>query len=427
MATVGLTKPDKEKIRHASKASIEDYFAKRATKQNAIGWLDDSNRYRQSIDVKYERDVKASRVHHRSVINYVAASSPAHVIDGWRFLSRAVEALIRNDRPSAIHLGYYAELRAGMSILASEGIGIANKKHPVIDATGNTTSPMNGGTHWKIWPVLNHWAGLKRGASAINTLVRPNGIGLDTWISQGGAPGPLTAVAQQWLRRWGVDLSTLKFDHKSRNVASYRPAAFIGTPPFVEPDVVQFVSDLWTMFEPTPGGRFETIERQLLRKLFRVRNVTPSAQTLELKLGLTPTEAADWAAYFLDPTELLPITYADGDSSPSHENCAFEVLSRAALLLFVATGMSRAVLVKAGYDKASTAFFWKPCSRAALALDAQDLPEDPIDLWADISEHLNSAAQWTAGQTTQSWRLEDPLAAAQISSFEIAAVWGISS
>lgn len=427
MASQGLTKPDKEKIRNASKAAIENYFGKRVANQNAIGWLDDANRYRQSIDGKYERDVKANRVHHRSVINYVAASSPAHVIDGWRFLSRAVDALIRNDRPTAIHLGYYAELRAAMSILASEGIGIANKKHPVIDSAGNTTAPMNGATHWKIWPVLNHWAGLKRGALAIDTLVRPNGIGLGTWIAQGRAPGPLSAVAQQWLRRWGVDLSNLKFDHRSRNVASYRPAAFIGSAPFVEPDVVRFVCDLWALFEPTPGGRFETIERQLLRKLFRVRNVTPSAYTLEHSMGLTTTEAADWAGFFNDPAELLPITYADGESPPSHQNCAFEVLSRASLLLFVATGLSRSVLAKAGYDKSSTAFFWKPCSQAALALGGQDLPEDPIDLWADIAEHMNSAAQWSTGRATESWRLQDPLAAAQISSFELAAVWGIAS
>ena len=75
-----------------------------------------------SLPVILEDDAKAARINEPHFREYVAASAPTHLIDGWSYLARAIDALLRGDAPAAVHLGYYAELRAAMSLLAGGGI-----------------------------------------------------------------------------------------------------------------------------------------------------------------------------------------------------------------------------------------------------------------------------------------------------------------
>jgi len=63
---------------------------------------------------------------------YVAVSAPLHCADGWSFLGRAVAAILLGDATAARHLGYYAELRAAMSLMAAHGVGIFNRTHFVV-------------------------------------------------------------------------------------------------------------------------------------------------------------------------------------------------------------------------------------------------------------------------------------------------------
>lgn len=66
----------------------------------------------------------------------MAASVIVHCFDGWSYLGRALEAEMAGDPQTAVHLGYYAELRAAMSVLASDEIGVFRNKHAVF--TGET-------------------------------------------------------------------------------------------------------------------------------------------------------------------------------------------------------------------------------------------------------------------------------------------------
>ena len=52
---------------------------------------------------------------------YIGASTLGHCFDGWSYLGRATEAELAGDPGSARHLGYYAELRAAMSLLGRRG------------------------------------------------------------------------------------------------------------------------------------------------------------------------------------------------------------------------------------------------------------------------------------------------------------------
>jgi len=68
--------------------------------------------------------------------DYLALSCPLHALDGWRYLSAALVSLLNGARTEALHLAYYAELRAALSILAGSGIAVLNNKHYAIDNTG---------------------------------------------------------------------------------------------------------------------------------------------------------------------------------------------------------------------------------------------------------------------------------------------------
>ncbi len=104
------------------------------------------------------------------MVAYISASGPCHVIDGWSFIGRAIDATLRGDSYAAIHLGYYAELRAAMALLACEGVGILNSRHATIDVKSNTHEFGKGkGTHKIIWPCIQHWAGLAKAKSLSRT------------------------------------------------------------------------------------------------------------------------------------------------------------------------------------------------------------------------------------------------------------------
>src|SRR6266481_5958480 len=58
----------------------------------------------------------------QQMADYLALSTCCHALDGWRYLSQASIALMTGARNQALHLAYYAELRAALSILGSSGI-----------------------------------------------------------------------------------------------------------------------------------------------------------------------------------------------------------------------------------------------------------------------------------------------------------------
>jgi hypothetical protein len=100
--------------------------------------LKPGNRYRVKCTSKYSDDLDANTVSDPNLVAYIAGSGPAHVIDAWSYLGRAIDATLRADTSSAIHFGYYAELRAAMALLACEGVGILNTIHPIVPEKGLT-------------------------------------------------------------------------------------------------------------------------------------------------------------------------------------------------------------------------------------------------------------------------------------------------
>lgn len=443
-----LLNPDKTKVRLASRKAVQQYFVQWVAAGINDRWLDTANRYRETATKTYDDDLNSSSVHHASLIEYISASAPAHLIDGWSYLGRSTDAILRGDLNAAIHFAYYAELRAAMSLLACEGIGVFNGKHPIIDQTGSSTTPIKhitkswnktkkkydsqgASTHRTVWPLLHHWGSLKRAADLIEELVAPDGYSLRQWLDALRIPTSIRAISKQWLTSWGTDLTRLTDDHDSRNMASYRPSEFRLAPAPDAPSAIEFVTDMWKLFEPTVGGRFPQLEKELLKRIIRTSGRPVSAAALEASLGMAPATAANWEHFLMSPAEPRPLALSDKNSDVDKTDCSFQVTSRAALLLFLATGSTRKHLSNAGYSPAQLEFFWRRLCEVRFDGPASSLPGDPIDLWGDIETMISDAEDWIGTASPHAslgeWRKAQPDVMNQIVGLELAVIWGLVS
>lgn len=449
MKPARLLNSDKGKVRLASRSAVQDYFNHLVVKGVSTHWLDAGNRYRETATQTYADDLSATpkSVDEKALIAYIAASAPTHLIDGWSYVARATEAVLRGDLNVALHLGYYAELRAAMSLLACEGIGVFNTRHPVISPAGTQTTEIcralqwdraqskylkrGAGTHMVVWPLLSHWGSLKRAADLVNKLVAPEGYGLDQWIDVLAIPRPVRAISKGWFSTWGIDLGMLSEDHESRNMVSYRPSEFRLPPAPSAQKAIEFVSALWALFEPSTGGRFPQVERELLRKVVRESGKPVDPAAIQSKLGMDIATANNWAKFLVGTDDSLLLTLAEQSSNIEDTDCSLQVISRAALLLFLATGSTRKHLIDAGYSQGMLDFFWKRLCEARFDGAAASLPADPMDLWRDIEDHISDAENWRATATPNTplgeWRKDQPSVASQIASLELAGVWGLVS
>lgn len=439
-----LKRPEKKLLRKSSRQKVEDYFVSFPEPARSEKWLYQNNRYRTRCTSRYEGDLVAtpSAVVSSQVIHYVSASAPAHAIDGWSYFGRAVDATLRGDTYSAVHFAYYAELRGAMSLLASEGIGVFRDWHATIDATGafepfppnakpNPKKRPRAPTHKVIWPMLRYWSTLPSAVNLLDELVSPHSIRLSDWLAAARAIGRTGAVAQQWLSAWGLDLKVMADDHDNRNLASYRPSEFRRAPRLDVNEIAQFVEELWRMFEPGRTRRFPSVERLLLRSALRKgRLPPPSMRNLEQQLGLSSSEAAEWSAFLSSTDDPLPLELAEKESAIEDSRCHLQILSRAALLLFVATSAARRLLTNSAYTAEGLAFWWERFGEDRGLWSIGAAPGDPLDFWADILRSLEDSDSWrlenpVGTSSLRHWRRRPGTALDDLGAFELVGIWGL--
>ena len=215
-----------------------------------------------------------SQIDGRSIADYIAYSVLLHLADGWTFLSRGLEAVKAGDGDTAIHMGYYAELRGAMSLLAAEGVGVFDRRHAAVDTSYGTSDLVGPGTHTIVWELLKEWGNdTNRSPSILEAIVveqRP----ISDWLTQAGRiPTVQHVIANNWLTQWSLDLRQFSEDRDARNQASYRPhriapssGGYAGT----SSRIVDPLLNVWDSLEPTsdPGGA--AIDRSLLGRAFVV-------------------------------------------------------------------------------------------------------------------------------------------------------------
>lgn len=438
-----------QELAKASGSAIRDAMPRLDGNWKAGSWLGSRNPYEKDCVRQIERDSQPGRsLSHLALAEYVAASAIVHCFDGWSYLARALEAEMAGDPDVARHLGYYAELRAGMSTLASGGIGVLDQQHIVVSGPMTCNLLSNSGrTHRFVWDALDLWANSDPGRNAVLGAIKPGGLPLADWLNQFSTG--TRSLATNWLRQWGLDLSRLAADRSARNVASYRPSAFTTPGPRPVSDAMEGILQFWEVCDPGATGGFPVLDSHLLRgslsllsNRLRTQGRKPEVvkrmyqQDLENMLnGVTPRSnpGETWLEFLaFGKLALSPkiISDAHGIDDVHHKNHSKQVLARATLLLRVATGCSENLLKAAGPNVQRNLDFWRSDSSVRRRLWPSSQPlSSSIDLWSDVQDASTSVGQWLSQNGTSAshhglW-VDQATEAATLATAERAFLWGV--
>lgn len=416
-----LTNHAKQQLSGASRSAIAAAMGQLPIAcENPSQWLPTGHRY-DAADISriLRQDTKESTIDGPALAQRMAASLPSHVLDGWSLFSRAVHCLIRGDTRASVHLGYYAELRAVLAIVASEGIGIFDKQHFVLAPDGTAHRlcseegvPTESGTHSTIWPVYDWWIQQPTALDLITRVIQPAGKAIQEWFNVPERDDLyVVQSAREWLIDWGLDLKRMDKDRGARNASSYGPSALHRWKTIERPESVRIVTDLWRMFDPTGSSRFEQIDRLFLRRIFlrAFRSQTmrkPGSKNWNLEIGRFVDRFLDdhadnhhvqmdrptWRRFLVEAegsgdTSLL--AYASESSNSDALYFPVEMLSRAALLLRLASGSCGHHLVQANSDWESLMFWLDDIGTRRGFWAPRWYPENAIELWTDIVEVLD--------------------------------------
>ena len=447
----------KATLRKASRKSVEEVLPqlKRYFKLNK--WLGNNNRYLVNVTKLLFEDTQPGRaIKHRHLAQYIAASAPLHCADGWSLLGRSIDCHSRGDTDAARHFAYYAELRAAMSLLAVEGVGIFSDRHFVVrtptDCPHIGSLPRAGRrgglpTHSIVWSALNHWADLKRSTELLGEMISAGGLSVAEWLEHFQTGPSFQPIGSQWLKTWGLDLRRMSDDRDARNDASYRPTHLVprGLPEATA--TVDFICALWSSCEPSSYSRFENLDRHLLRltleKAFEgtkgstpIQDPAAFLNNVSLMLDHANFEGPirqEWLDFLTRKTEPQnpAIIIASQRLEDIHDiNYHTQVLSRAPLLLRVATGACARLLQRTDLKKEDLKFWWLPLGQERGLWDAGFEPDQMTDLWADVDTAVEEVKSWEGANAAQKpslerWRRELPYQISVLGGFERVALWGL--
>ncbi len=407
----------KKQLRRASRDAIKEAVIRLKTHLSAKRWIGQQNIYARLYIRKPSEPIRSTNLKQRQIADYIAASIFTHCSDGWSLLGRSLNLHIKGDTNSSVHLAYYAELRAAMSILATEGIGVFNSKHVILTGATPNAVITTGGTrtHKFVWDVLEHWADRKLSAQILAEVITPGSIPLSGWLAAFGVSTHLHPVGRSWLRSWGVDIKQFGDDQILRNHSSYRPSRIVPRPVILAQDALSFSSELWQMCEPSTASRFNEIDRHLLRDSLaqiyqnaippfvdpkKPANLAAYKSWIErgiTSLGFTAAVQANWVDFLtwkIQPDRPRILEEAGGTASIDEPNYHLQVLARAVLLLRISTGVGSKMLQEVGFTKDDLEFWWHPYAVDHGLIDHTLPVADFLDLWSDIGIALQDIEDW---------------------------------
>jgi len=330
------------------------------------------NRYRDNCikNIKDDCQIRGGVVK-LSLKKYIAASAPLHCVDGWSFLGKALLSCSSGDNNAAKHFAYYAELRAAMSLLASEGIGIFDKKDFTMDNTDLHGPIPSGGTHPAVDKAFKQWANTSNSSSLLEGIIRPAGIPIKDWLSEittSASGSSISWTATDWLSQWGYDLQTLPLDRTMRNEASYRPTGFKLLPAVDIRYIKEIIMDIWDLLEQIkPQSYF--IDLLLLKKVLdnyalgvRKAFTKKDIEKIIARLGFSQAEIVSLTKLLSGDIRKMTGYSLLAWAKESRDDYKYHLfmISRATLLLRVATGACARMIAEARISKDDLKFWWMP-------------------------------------------------------------------
>ncbi len=420
-------------------------------------WLGLNNTYRlqapKRIRKEYGRRRLTPLIHKAKSIpalhlgEYIAASAILHCSDGWAYLGRAIAAQLRGDINASRHFAYYAELRASISLLAAQGVGVFSGIHVLLEESDDVELFKQLPTHEFAWEALSKWTHIPASSKLFGEVIRPSDASLRDWLDPLSG-GPLwEATGRNYLRSWGLDVQRLGHDRAARNESSYQPRTFYGATVPPSARAAAFSQDFWRLFEPDGGTNFGLVDRYLLRrtvrKMFEVRyEVSPDDHPQEFRRFFAPavegaqaSESRAQLTRFLAseayPQEPALFTEAEKSSKIDSPEDHLQVIARASLLLRVASGSARRLLEVAELSYSEYEWWGRQIGTTrALAAEDDDALGSPALLWGDIDDAISlldlKAERGDAGDyVAMNDRCAEELSA--LGGCERIALWGLAA
>ena len=377
----------------------------------------------------------------QEVIEVLAATAPNHCMDGWTFLSRALGALLAGDTHTARHLAYYAQLRAGLSILGCNGVGVFNKINFVVDDTRrlhrlDAKKPREQGlaTHSAVWEVLQNWASEPQTARGFAQTFVFRGVSLfdcinAIWPSSASAP-----LISETMATWGVDLKRGTDEHKRRNISSYAAQAFNPASSNI-PTRLELIHDVWLCLEPDGRGGFPSLDRHLLRRFLELMQEAQAKATDRRVVWRDEFSKLDPVIQEFIPLEFLERTEQRADLSVftiagrRGVGQVHAMICRALLLLRAATAIVRTVFVDAGFEPLEEnlrAWFEEVGIARGFWSDSEE-PEEIAELWYEVEFAVLELAESLSASPADQQEVLQSLStqAVALSQAERACMWGV--
>lgn len=441
-----LSPSNQARLAHAASTHVTGSLASIARFAKENRWLGKGNRYSTKTVARIKSDIGAGTLNARHLAQYIAVSTLLHATDGWGYLGRSIQSILHGDAHRALHLGYYAELRAAMSLLASQGVGIFKNQHFVVDATNSVSRfPQSSPTHEFAWDALSHWAQLNTSGALLAQVVRPHGRPLDEWLRPSGGGSTFEPQAKAWFRQWGMDLGIMGDDRNARNVRSYRPTDLPEPWVIDATEALRFVTELWSLLEPGASPS-ELLDRHILRlsieSLYKSRrghtanvngrDYTNFVSGIVNHQALSAILANQWIDFLLRRTAPEdPSAIAYSRIRPLDDvGDVFGLVSRATLLLRVATGATDRLFEEAGLRALSIDFWRQDLGKVRGFWNEGAQPNAMADLWTDIADATTEAdpflRQLSADQRSfRNLALQFSQSLGTLGGCERAVLWGV--
>ena len=345
--------------------------------------------------------------------DYLALATCGHMLDGWRYLSQSAFSLLSGARSHALHLAYYAELRAALSILAGSGIGILNQIHFAFNQTGSVDL-FTGSTHPTAWAALGSWSNQSVNASKVIDCFSALNIPANDWANACNVNPSLSCITTEWLKNWSADLNVFTKDRELRNNASYRPNFCSDAFNPLADHELHLIKNISSGCAFSGNGHFNDIDllliHDLCNKAYRLL-VGPSAgtqtkksfiknvvQSLQSSGKMDEALAKQAIILFNDPSKIISsdvIRYANVSNAT-----VIGVVSRAFLLLRLSSALVRQQWIEMRRIRSATiSANWEDATLKAFGLwsnllESSNLPEEYEMLDADRVEAEQNITSW---------------------------------
>lgn len=427
-------------------------------------WLGSRNKYVESPFTKIKEDIDNSKsISHKQLREYIGASAILHCKDGWEYFSNAVSSILKGNSSNSIHFSYYAELRASLSFLSSDGIGVFNGYNIFVDQNDKcdfindrtTTGKINRRqTHEFVWHAINEWSNEPAKSSRILEVIRVSGKSLKQWLAAAemlsGSP-LVNTLTKDWLHEWSLDLAILNEDHNFRNIVSYNPQG-VRHSKIYDSSIrkeMDFIITKWQLTTPSISEKFQILDYYLLRealeKFYDVKYVRTGSSSrpswkkyysdIMSNLGLSVSSNSSLINFLLRKSyrTLSPI-FSEAKKGYIDDRGAYRplgILARAFLLLRLATASIEDLLNESNITKSDLEFWWREIGIKKGLWETGTEPNQFSDLWADINTAIIDYNNFKTAnaQSYELKKLQDHngFRSDRLTQFHRAYLWGIMS